>query len=90
MSELVRKRKAILGLELVEPSRDLGLWLGWDSRAAARRNRVRSSSSSGREMGGGGEGRMCDAKKKKIGRESNRRSNVGIHGDGNGDEIMII
>lgn len=85
----MRKRNAILGLELVDPSRDLGLWVGLDSAAAARRNSERSSSSSGKEMGGGGEGNMCEANRKRIGRDSNRRSNVGIHGDGDDDRIMM-
>lgn len=58
----MRNKKAILGFELVAPRRDLGLGLG-ESRAVARRKRVRSWSSSGKEMGGdGGGGRMFGAK----------------------------
>lgn len=84
----VKNKKAILGFVLVDPILDLGLWVGMESTVAARRKRVRSSSSSGKEIGGGGGGRMCEAKKKRIGRESERRSNVGIHGDG--DEIIVM
>lgn len=61
----MRKRKAILGLELVAPRWDLGLdgLFAFDSTAVALRKRERSSSSSGKEMGGvGGGGRMCGAK----------------------------
>ena len=63
----MRKRNAILGLELVAPSRDLGFLdlglLACDSTATALLNRERSWSSSGNEIGGdGGGGRMCGAK----------------------------
>lgn len=44
---------------------------------------MRSSSSSGKEIGGGGGG-GGDDKKKRIGSESERKSNVGIHGDCDG------
>lgn len=54
---------AILGFELVDPSLDLVGLVGLFSAAVARRKRVRSWSSSGKEMGGdGGGGRMCGAR----------------------------
>lgn len=54
----------------------------------ARRNRDRSSRSSGREvMGGGcGEGRMCGARRKRRGRERRKRTAAGINGDGDDED----
>ncbi|KAL6966716.1 hypothetical protein U1Q18_032507 [Sarracenia purpurea var. burkii] len=82
-SELVRKRKAILGFGLVVPRRDLddgsGRCGGGDAAAALWKSE-RSSSSSGRETGTERGGRMRGAKRKRRGREK-RRTRAGTNGD---------
>lgn len=88
-SELVRKRKAILGLGFVEPRRDLeeGRDRCGGETAAALRKRERSSRSSGREIGRGRGGRRWGMRRKRRGRESKRRR-VGINGDEERDNII--